>query len=878
MFADNTQASQEYWKKQDLGSLTIPRLLLERRVPRDEGKATRTIEFVLEGETVARICDGARQAGVPERDFLLGCWAGLLGRLNGDADLRIDVNCGSGGDQGTRAGANFCTRFLPLRFCGAPGEPITSFAQAAGRNWEEAERWKDQFPEQLVSEKEEKVFLVGFEFSSLKEERDEDRFKLRLSCCWSENERSLRLHFTPALVDESDVRRMGELYLRVLMAAALDTSKSLDELTLVTDEEREQVVREAGQTAATYHLHMCAHELFERQVERTPDRIALVFDPREWSYRALNAKANQTARLLQSRGVLAKTRVGLFMQRSDEMIIALLAILKAGGSYVALHPDLPKARLAHQLRESETAFVVTQTNMLERLPDFAGRVLCMDAESTSIAAMPGENLGRISGPKDEIYVIYTSGSTGIPKGVSLRHENVVNYTQSICLQLGTDETHAPGGMHFANVSTYAADLGNTPIYAALASGGCLHMIDDDVLMDGSLYAGRCQQHPIDVLKIAPSHLEALLDSGDPRKVLPRKYLVVGGEVLRWDMVRRVHQFSDCAILNHYAPTECTIGALTFPTRSGCPEETFARVAPLGRPVHNMVTYVLDQRLNPVPVGVPGELYIGGAGVSNGYVNRPDLTAERFLLDPLNPASGRTFYRSGDRARILPGGAIEFLGRTDDQVKVRGFRVELGEIEAALARYPAIERAVVGAAEKGNGDHTLVAFLLAPAKPTADEVRQYLRSQVPDYMVPSKIEFLETYPLNANGKVDRRRLLATMKQEVSPSTDVDAGETVESKVAAIWREVLGASQVGPDDNFFDLGGHSLLATQVIARIRERTGAQIPLRAIFESPTVRELSGVVEQELAQLNEAELTELLDEVEGLSEEELRSVLGRQS
>ena len=647
------------------------------------------------------------------------------------------------------------------------------------------------------------------------------------------------------------------------------------EIRTLSVEERKQIVEGFNQTDESFPLHLCFHELFEEQVERTPDRIALVFGDRRHTYRELNVRANRLARYLRALGLAASTPVGLFLRRSDEMIITLLGILKAGGAYVALHPDLPKARLEQQLATVKPPLLITQEALLERLPEVTCQVLCLEKEQSAIAREMAANLERRATPTDPVYVIFTSGSTGVPKAVATRHENVVNYTQSIMRKLKLADFDASGGMRMANVSTLSADLGNTPIFAALASGGCLHMVPDDVLLDGNVYGEYAVREKIELLKIAPSHLRALMATGDPAKVLPPKHLVIGGESLHWDFVRQIHDASPCKILNHYSPTETTIGCLTFETEADSPLSSITAVVPLGRPIANMKVYILDENLEPVPVGVPGDLYIGGRGVSNGYLGRPDLTAEKFMADPLNPESGTRFYRSGDRARFLPGGIVEFLGREDNQVKVRGFRVELGEVEAVLSRHPAIEQAVVVFKQSSNGQQKLVAFVIAPGRPAESELREFMLQSVPDYMVPSQFVCVDAFPLNANGKADRQVLETRISGEAPVPAAMTGMDAVQEKIAAIWCAVLQRSEVGLNDNFFELGGHSLLATQIIARLRAAFDVPVPLRAIFEAPTVAGLADVIKHHSAEAAEQEdIAKILSEVEGLSEEEARSLL----
>jgi acyl-coenzyme A synthetase/AMP-(fatty) acid ligase/acyl carrier protein len=397
-------------------------------------------------------------------------------------------------------------------------------------------------------------------------------------------------------------------------------------------------------------------------------------------------------------------------------------------------------------------------------------------------------------------------------------------------------------LQFATVSTLAADLGNTCIYPALVSGGTLHLISYQVATDSRQFSGYAQRHPIDVLKIVPSHLEALLAAAEAKAILPREYLIFGGELLRPRLLEQVRaQGASCQILNHYGPTETTVGSLTLWLEREWTATAEAASVPIGRPIANTRVYILDAQRQPVPVGVAGELYIAGAGVARGYVNHADWTAERFLTDPVSSAGGR-MYRTGDVARYLPNGLVEFLGRSDDQVKVRGFRIELGEIEAGLREHASVRQAAVLARDDGRGgEKRLVAYVVVERSQavTGEQLRQHLRERLPEYMLPAATVLLDKLPLTANGKLDRQALpepeqAATKRAYVAPRT------ATEEVIAAIWGEVLGRDRISVEDNFFDLGGHSLLATQVISRLRERLKVEVALRSLFETPTVAGLA--------------------------------------
>jgi acyl-coenzyme A synthetase/AMP-(fatty) acid ligase/aryl carrier-like protein len=427
--------------------------------------------------------------------------------------------------------------------------------------------------------------------------------------------------------------------------------------------------------------------------------------------------------------------------------------------------------------------------------------------------------------------MYTSGSTGLPKGVAVSHANLANYTGDIVERLGVAE-----GLHFAVVSALSTDLGNTAIFPALAAGGCIHLLSPQAAMDADLLAAHAAEHPFDVMKITPSHLTALLAGEDAAAVLPRRWLVLGGEALSWELVERIRALgAGCRILNHYGPTETTVGSCVLEVADS---GTGASV-PIGRPIANTRAYVLDRQLEPVPAGVPGELCIGGAGVARGYVNRPDETAERFVTPPF----GDRLYRTGDRARTLRDGAIEFQGRLDQQVKIRGFRVEPGEIETALLRHPTVRQAAVAVRDNAHGDAQLVAYVVATPAPTVDELQAFLGESLPDYMVPSAFASLDALPFTPSGKVDRRALPDPASIQAQREADyVAPRDPLEEEIAAIWADLLGVERVGVFDDFFALGGHSLLATQMIIRIR-RTHGDIQLHALLRAPTVAALADVI-----------------------------------
>ena len=480
------------------------------------------------------------------------------------------------------------------------------------------------------------------------------------------------------------------------------------------------------------------------QAAATPDAPALVFEQHSLSYRELDARANRIAWRLRELGVGPDSVVGLYLERSLELLVGLLGILKAGGAYLPMDPGLPRERLSFMMDDMRMPVLLTQAGLRDSLPTHGAHIVCLDTDADVLARQPDTAPPSDTRPEHLVYVIYTSGSTGRPKGVGLTHANLDNYLTGIERILDV-----PAGASYATVSTLSADLGNTMVFPALVSGGALHILSDERASNPEALADYMHTRAIDCLKIVPSHMTALLSASRPERVLPRQRLVFGGEASRWELVERVRALApDCRVINHYGPTETTIGVLTWPVPAQLAEKP-APTVPLGRPLANTTLHVLDDHRRHVPVGVPGELFIGGRGVSRGYLGRPELTAERFV-----DFEGERVYRTGDLVRRLRDGAIEFLGRVDNQVKVRGFRIELGEIEAVLCNQPEVRDAVVLAREDAHGVKRLVAYLVPhPGQALAVEpLRERLGGQLPEYMVPASFVVLDALPLTRNGKV------------------------------------------------------------------------------------------------------------------------------
>jgi amino acid adenylation domain-containing protein/non-ribosomal peptide synthase protein (TIGR01720 family) len=849
---DESKAGAEFWRKWTEDELPELKLPLERS-PRAGSKFEPDFfTLTVKDETFARLALLARSWTTTIDVILLTCWQVLLMRLTGQLEFNIDCLFDGRKFEELEDACGLFASSLPIPASIEKNESITAVVKRAAEASREAQAWQEYFTASIVAEKTRKDLPVSFAY----EERPShcagettfsyhrqyccvDPYKLRLTCFLQDDSLTTEFQFDNDRFSSDYIHQIARSFHSLLENVSRDSQRNIAALEILDQEERTQLLSEFNQTAAAYRERKCIHELFEEQAARVPDQTALVCGDRQMTYAVLNAKANQLAHFLRQRGVGSGVVVGLCVERSVEMLVGLLGIIKAGAAYVALDPEQPAARLAYQLQQSGAPLIVTQEHLRDRLPE--GTTVLLDRDWPLIEQEPQINPVSATTPDQLVYVIYTSGSTGMPKGVAITHRNLVNYATFICRKLRLDDFAESGGLHFATVSTLSADLGNTVIYPALISGGCLHVLENNVTSDGIQFAEYFEKHPIDVLKIVPSHLDALLSApGDGRLALPRRYLLLGGEALSRELIERLTQRRNaCQILNHYGPTETTIGSLTYTV--GETDSFPGATVPIGRPIANTQIYVLDDYFEPVPLGVRGELYIGGAGLAQCYLQQPMQSAERFLPDPFSKEAGARLYKTGDLVRYLLDGNVEFIGRADQQVKLRGFRIELGEIEAALAAHPSIRAAVVVVRQDDSGNKHLVAYVVWQAQTMLSntELRTFLKERLPDYMVPQTFVALKSLPLTPNGKIDRDALpkpeeARTQQQQAwaSPST------SAEKILAEIWQSVLGGEPVGIHDNFFERGGDSILSIQIITRAN-RAGLRLTPKQLFEHPTIAEL---------------------------------------
>jgi natural product biosynthesis luciferase-like monooxygenase protein/amino acid adenylation domain-containing protein len=794
---------------------------------------------------------------------LLAGHLALLHRLTGQSDVVVGIPVAGRAARDEARVVGFCTRPLPVR-SRVEGDP--TFAE-----------FMTQVRGVLLEAYDHADFSALALIEKLRRPRDASRFPLfsntfnmeplavptmfgldvgwvsppvghsKFDCGLNVMERGeglqLDCDFNTDIFDAATVARVLGHLRTLLEDAARDPARRLSELELMTEAERRQVVAVWNEEARGAREFRCIHEEFEEVARRVGERVAVVCGGLRLSYAELNERAERLARRLRSLGVGPGVLVGVCAERSAEMVTGLLGVLKAGGAYVPLDPSYPLERLSFMLDDAKAHVLLTQSSLSEKFSDYWGYTICLDAEreadeGAGVDEGVDEGGARAAGAENLAYVIYTSGSTGEPKGVAVPHRAVHNLVR------GTNYVRLEESDVVAQVSNASFDAATFEIWGALLAGARLVIIDKDVMLSPAEFAAQLEEHGVTVMFLTTAlfnHMAGEL----PSAFRGLRHLLFGGEAVEPKWVGEVLEKGRPGRLLHvYGPTETTTFA-TFEEVAAVGER--AHTVPIGRPLTNVQIYLLDERLRPVPVGVAGELCVGGSGLARGYLDRPALTAERFIPDPFSAEPGARLYRSGDSARRLPDGRIEFLGRRDGQVKIRGFRVEPGEVEALISAHPKIARAAVVAREDSPGERRLVAYVVSRSGEAcgAGELRRHLGARLPEYMIPSAFVRLDELPLTPGGKVDRRQLPAPDEGRPELETKFVAPRSaVERKLAEFCSEVLGLQSVGIEDGFFELGGHSLHATQVISRVRNYFKVELPMRIFFETPTLAALARHVE----------------------------------
>jgi len=885
-----SQAEHESYFRRQLGDIDEPTAPFGLLNVQGSGGQVGEAVLSLEPDLAQRIRNSARQCSVTPASLFHLAWALVMGQCSGRDDVVFGTVL-SGRLQGGGAGADKAVGMfintLPIRVS-LRGRTVREILGITHRNLNEllvheqaslalAQRCSavpasTPLFTALINYRHSNMIVASdqsalLEWEGMRVISSEERTNYPLTL--SVDDLGQGFNLTVQCAGGIDPARIA-VYLRtavegLITALEQNPQQQVDTVGIMPEVERRQVLFDFNATAADYPAEQSLQSLFEAQAEKTPAADAVAFSGQILSYADLNAKANRLAHYLRSKGVGPDVFVGLCVEQSLDMAVGMLGILKAGGAYVPLDPHYPEERIAYMLKDAQIAVLLTR----QRLLHSAKETIYLDSDWPAIAQCSGDNPAPCNHPLDLAYIIYTSGSTGQPKGVMVSHRNAVHST--VARFAGYQEPVTA----FLLLSSFAFDSSVAGLFWTLGQGGCLCLPKDNVGKDPVALVELIARHRVSHLLALPSFYALLLQQAGVQ-LQTLKTAIVAGEACPTEVVKRHYAvLPDVPLYNEYGPTEGSVWSSVYPAK----REDCDRPLSIGRPINNVQLYILDRSGNPVPVGVQGELHVGGAGVARGYWQRPELTAEKFIPDPFQANGGR-LYKTGDLARYRPDGNIEFLGRTDDQVKIRGFRIELGEIEARLMEQTGADKAVVLAREDQPGNKRLVAYVIARdnAALTEEALRDAIKESVPDYMLPSAYVFLDGFPLTANGKINRKALLPpdSYSAAIAQQGD-DPADPIEQDLAQIWIELLGVTAVGVNQDFFELGGHSLLAIQVVSRIQEHFGIELAVEDIFQQTTIKELAGVIMQaQIGQLADEDMVSLLAEMELLSNEEAELMLKR--
>jgi amino acid adenylation domain-containing protein len=835
----------DYWRETLAYAPEPLELPADRPRPAQPDHAGAAVALELDEELTAALRALGSRHGATLSAALLAGWAATLGRLSGQTDLVIGAWTDSPEAEGLIG--SFATP-LPVRVDLSGSPTAAELLERVGARVQGAMRNRDLPFQRLVELVQpggaapSPLFRAGFAWRDAPvpelpglEPRSTAGLDLSLELREEGGRIAGEVVFATALFNHETAERYTGYLRRVLAGMAAGETRPMDRLTLLSDEERRLVVDEWNRTEAPYPADSYIHELFEAQAARTPHAVAVVFEDRRLTYAELNEKANRLAHHLRELGVGPDVRVGICVDRTPELVVAVLGVLKAGGAYLPLDPGYPRERLLDMVQDCAPVALLTHGSLAARLGGLELPLVALDEDAPWWETQSATDPERAAlTPQNLTYTIYTSGSTGRPKGVEMTHQGASNL-----LHWYLDATRISERDSVLVVTSFSFHLTQRNLLAPLFVGGQVHLAREP--FEPRRLAAQIVESGITMMNVTPTGFQALVEADGGRAIGGLRIVVFGGEPLYPRQLARVPEPRP-EFLNPFGSTEAT-GITTHHFARADLASYSSRAMPPGRPIANAQIYVLDEAGEPVPVGVTGELYLGGAGVTRGYRRLPGQTAERFLPDPFGATPGARMYRTGDLGRWLPDGTIEFIGRGDAQVKVRGFRIELGEIEARLAEHAAVREAVVVARDGAIGDPRLVAYYTGD-NTGASALRAHLAERLPEYMVPAAFVHMDALPVNPNGKLDRKALPAP---DFAPAQEgyVAPRTPVEEVLAGIWAEVLGLERVGVEESFFDLGGHSLLATRVVSSVRELFGVELPLRALFEGPTVAEVAGLVEE---------------------------------
>ncbi|MBV6623051.1 MAG: amino acid adenylation domain-containing protein [Rivularia sp. (in: Bacteria)] len=857
------EKTQSYWQQQLADAPSSLSLPTDYQRPPVQSFKGATIEFELSPQLSERLRCLSKQQGVTLFMTLLAAFQVLLYRYTSQEDICIGSPIANRDRDEIQGLIGFFVNTLALRtdLSGNPSflELLHRVRQVCVGAYAHAEIPFEQLVAELHPERNlshTPLFQVTFALQSdtktdlvlpdltlkwLQNHSETAKFDLSLYVVDSQPQLRGWWEYNTDLFDATTIERMVGHWINLLEGIVAQPDKRLSELPLLTEAERQTLLVDWNNTATNYPEDKCIHQLFAAQVEKTPDAIAAVFENQQLTYRELNNRANQLAHYLRSMQVKSQVLVGIYVERSLDMLIGLLAILKAGGAYVPLDPIYPQERIGFILEETQAPVLLTQSTLLETIPQHQAQVVCLDSDWHLIAQQSQENLSSLATSDDLAYIIYTSGSTGKPKGVQISHGALSNFLYSMQQAPGLTSSDV-----LLAVTTYSFDIAALELFLPIIVGARVVIASREIVADGIRLSATLMDTKATVMQATPATWQLLLGAGwDGDSQLK---ILCGGEALPRNLANQLLKRCRC-LWNMYGPTETTIWSAASQVEMG------DNIVPIGKPIANTQLYILDKHNQLVPVGVTGELCIGGRGLAKGYLHRFDLTAEKFIPNPFSNKEGDTplgvgfanrLYKTGDLARYLPSGNIEYIGRIDNQVKLRGYRIELGEIEAVIGQYKAVRETVVIIGDSANSG-LIIAYVVVREQQilVIDELQSFVESKLPKYMVPFCFVTLEALPLTPNGKVDRKALVVPDLTQISSADIVTASTPVESLLTGIWAKILGIEKIGINSNFFALGGHSLIATRVISQIQQVFQVELPLRDLFETPTIAGLAQKIEK---------------------------------
>jgi amino acid adenylation domain-containing protein len=830
-----------YWSKQQFAAQSLQ---FEEEFDAFQQFDPAVLRFEIPGDVTVAMSSVAAKFRVTLSTLLLTCWQVLNWRLNDGEDVVVGQSFDGRKFEELEKAFGIFSKTLPLHVELNNDKRFSEIIRATADQSLQAEQWQDYFVN-------ESPIKLAFEYVELPRSHSASSIYRFYSCsdtyliklvCIHENERMrFELHYDQRSVRRQTVERIAGHLQTLLESVVRDPFQQITNLEILNDSHREDLFKTlSGQVEPVPHT--CIHQLFEQQAEQWPQRIAVTCEDDSITYIDLDQRANQLAHRLIRLGVGPEIAVGICLAPSVDQLVAILGVLKAGGFYVPLDPAYPHDRLSFILNDTGAAVLISERSTADEIFDGQGTALFMEEERNALAAEPTSKPDSAVTSGNLAYVIYTSGSTGQPKGVVVSHENVVHSTIARSVYYKESLTK------YLLLSSFSFDSSVAGLFWTLSSGATLLLPPADIRREIKLLVELIKREQVSHLLCLPSLYSLVLEAAEREDLESLRCVIVAGEACPIDLPSKHQIATDASLYNEYGPTEGTVWASVYKI-----EQNATRQIPIGGPIANTQIYILDNQLQPVPFGVSGELFIGGRGITRGYLNRPAITAEKFLPDQFSGATGSRLYRTGDRVRCRPNGDIDFLGRFDQQVKLRGYRIELGEIEAVVAKHPQVQEAVCLVEKLEQDDERLLAFVVRRPVTSQDEpmvkkadLVTYARERLPEFMVPSNFILLESLPLLPNGKLNRRALLESVNtakdQErvfVAPTTPT------EELLAEIWSEVLKTDRIGIHDNFFDLGGHSFLAIKAHSRLSKTLEREIPLLKLFEYPTLQTLASFLDQ---------------------------------